>query len=124
MVGANSVEGLAGEYSGRVVVLTRVGCGACDMVKRKLERAGVDYTPIDIDTHPELVESLREAGLARLPVVKDRDGNVTAGYDPAAIRRITESMTPAVVSNPATAAPVVGSRSAGGQRAGVVSRGR
>ncbi|GIJ48572.1 thioredoxin family protein [Virgisporangium aliadipatigenens] len=38
----------------RVVVYGRTGCHLCDDAKASLERLGVAYTEVDVDTDPEL----------------------------------------------------------------------
>ncbi|WP_022881634.1 glutaredoxin family protein [Gryllotalpicola ginsengisoli] len=46
-------------------------CGITQMIRRALDRAGVDYEYVDLDAHPEIDHKLRmlAAGGLRTPVV-------------------------------------------------------
>ena len=82
----------------RPVLLTRDECGLCEDAARDLRRMGIDFTTLDIDDHPDLLQRYNEAipvlmldgtELARAPLndMKLRIALARAGIGPTRIPR-------------------------------------
>ncbi len=48
-------------------------------MKMQLDRAGIEYTPVDVTEDPSSADYLRSKGLRKLPVL-ELDGAVLRGY--------------------------------------------
>lgn len=83
-----------------LTIYTKPNCVACEMTKRQLTKAGVEYAVIDLSERPDVVEQLRAEGLLSAPVVETPDGERTAGFRPDRIRAIV-----AMAQAPASSAP-------------------
>lgn len=64
--------------TGRVTIYSTSWCGYCVRLKRGLERAGVSYEDVDIETDPEAERFVVAAnnGNATVPTVRLPDGRV------------------------------------------------
>jgi len=80
------------------VLLTRNECTLCDEAARDLRRMGIDFTTLDVDSHPDLLQRYNEAvpvlmldgaELARAPLsdMKLRLALARAGIGPTRIPR-------------------------------------
>lgn len=90
----NQLNDLIEQFSNSVVVLTKPGCQQCRATERRLSRAGISYTAIDISDKPELITSLKNSGFLALPVVKQQDGKFFSGYRPDLVKKIIELSNP------------------------------
>jgi len=80
---ASFSTGNAGEKSRGPVILVYYAdwCGACKLMKRHLDREGVDYELRDVDDPAILEELVEKTGARAIPVI-DVEGRILRGYDP------------------------------------------
>lgn len=64
-----------------VTVYTAPGCMPCKATFRKLDRLGIDYTPVDVSTDAEALAYCRSLGHQATPVVVAGDKH-WSGYRP------------------------------------------
>lgn len=62
-------------------VYTKPACVQCDMTKRYLDKAGVEYTTVDITQDPGALEMIMGMGFTSAPVVVSSSGS-WAGFQP------------------------------------------
>lgn len=62
-------------------VYTKPACVQCDMTKRYLDKAGVEYETVDITEDPSALEIILGMGFQAAPVVISDAGN-WAGFQP------------------------------------------
>lgn len=64
--------------SADVTVYSTQWCGYCVQLKRQMDRAGIAYEAVDIQTDPASEELVRQAnrGSATVPTLVFRDGSV------------------------------------------------
>jgi glutaredoxin-like protein NrdH len=62
-------------------VYTKPSCVQCDMTKRYLDKAGVEYDTVDITEDPAALDMILEMGFQAAPVVISDAGN-WAGFQP------------------------------------------
>ena len=62
-------------------VYTKPSCVQCDMTKRYLDKAGVEYNTVDITEDPAALELILSMGFQAAPVVISDAGN-WAGFQP------------------------------------------
>ena len=62
-------------------VYTKPSCVQCDMTKRYLDKAGVEYNTVDITKDPEALDLILNMGFQAAPVVISDAGN-WAGFQP------------------------------------------
>ncbi|CED91305.1 glutaredoxin domain-containing protein [Actinomyces succiniciruminis] len=89
-----------------ITIYTTPHCMGCEMTRRQLDKAGVDYQVIDLTTRPDLVAQFRGEGLTSAPIVESPDGERTAGFRPDRIKAMVSaatSPTPAAAPTPPTA---------------------
>ncbi|KAE8128706.1 MULTISPECIES: glutaredoxin domain-containing protein [Bifidobacterium] len=70
-----------------VTIYTKNGCQQCKATKRRLDRRGIAYQEIDLDTDPWARIQVRQLGYQSAPVV-DTPHGAWAGYRPTLIDRI------------------------------------
>tara|TARA_R100000951_G_scaffold41458_1_gene35004 strand:- start:4383 stop:4601 length:219 start_codon:yes stop_codon:yes gene_type:complete len=54
-----------------MIVYTKTHCPQCNVVKIRLDNAGVYYETKDLTHEPEMIMVLRDEGATQFPVVKD-----------------------------------------------------
>jgi glutaredoxin-like protein NrdH len=62
-------------------VYTKPACVQCDMTKRYLDKAGVEYETVDITEDPSALDMILGMGFQAAPVVISDAGN-WAGFQP------------------------------------------
>ena len=62
-------------------VYTKPSCVQCDMTKRYLDKAGVEYDTVDITEDPAALDMILDMGFQAAPVVISEAGN-WAGFQP------------------------------------------
>ena len=67
-------------------------CGACKLMKRHLDREGVDYELRDIDVPDVLEELVGKTGAKAIPVI-DVEGRILRGYNADALDRLLSETT-------------------------------
>ncbi|CAO5182495.1 putative glutaredoxin Rv3198A [Frankia sp. AiPs1] len=77
-----------------LTIYTTSWCGYCVRLKSQLDRAGVEYTTIDIENDPTAEQLVRDAnnGNATVPTVLFPDGTVMTN---PSLRQVTEKVTSA-----------------------------
>ena len=74
-------------------------CMACKQTKRHLDRRGITYTEVAIDSDPGILEAIKGLGLTSAPVVvvATDDGGERSwdGYRPDRIDRLAQLITAA-----------------------------
>lgn len=89
-----------------ITIYTTPHCMGCEMTRRQLDKAGVDYQVVDLSTRPDLVDQFRHEGLTSAPIVESPDGERTAGFRPDRIKAMVSAATspaPAAAPAPPTA---------------------
>lgn len=62
-------------------VYTKPACVQCDMTKRYLDKAGVEYSTVDITQDPTALDMILGMGFSSAPVVISESGS-WAGFQP------------------------------------------
>ncbi|EGT5711042.1 glutaredoxin-like protein NrdH [Cronobacter dublinensis subsp. dublinensis] len=70
-----------------ITIYTRNDCVQCHATKRALESRGIAFDTINLDEHPEAIDTLREQGFRQLPVVMADDLS-WSGFRPDMINRL------------------------------------
>lgn len=73
-----------------ITILSKPSCVQCNATVRSLDKAGAEYTKIDMSQEVEALELARSLGHQQAPVVliKDSEGNITdswSGFNPEKI---------------------------------------
>lgn len=75
-------------HSEVLTIYTRPGCGPCTATKRALEKAGIPFREIEVESvTPEQLDSFRAEGLTQAPVVIAPDGRAWSGFRPDEISK-------------------------------------
>lgn len=53
----------------RIIIYTKSQCVQCDATKNAMDRSGIDYQLINLDTQPEAIDQLKSLGYRQVPVV-------------------------------------------------------
>lgn len=62
-------------------VYTKPACVQCDMTKRYLDKAGIEYDTVDITQDPTALDMILGMGFSSAPVVISENGS-WAGFQP------------------------------------------
>ncbi|MFW0767316.1 glutaredoxin-like protein NrdH [Trabulsiella odontotermitis] len=71
----------------RITIYTRNDCVQCHATKRAMESRGFEFEMVNVDQHPEAVDSLRSQGFRQLPVVVAGETS-WSGFRPDMINRL------------------------------------
>ncbi|MCZ9310203.1 glutaredoxin-like protein NrdH [Corynebacterium uberis] len=71
-----------------ITVYTKPACMQCNATKKALDRAGLDYTLVDISMDEEAREYVLALGYLQAPVV-EVDGDHWSGFRPERIRSLS-----------------------------------
>jgi glutaredoxin-like protein NrdH len=64
-----------------VIVYTKPACVQCDATKRSLDKAGIEYSTVDVTVDMEAFEMLINKGFKSMPVVNAGD-DWWSGFNP------------------------------------------
>lgn len=64
-----------------VTVYSKSHCPQCDATKRRLDRLGIPYRTVDLDSRTDVARGLAAEGYKQTPVVKTNRGE-WSGYRP------------------------------------------
>jgi glutaredoxin-like protein NrdH len=64
-----------------VIVYTKPACVQCDATKRTLDKAGIEYSTVDVTVDAEAFDMLVEKGFRAMPVVNAGD-DWWSGFNP------------------------------------------
>ena len=53
----------------RIIIYTKSQCVQCDATKNAMDRSGIDYQLINLDSQPEAIDQLKSLGYRQVPVV-------------------------------------------------------
>ena len=79
--------------SENITIYTTPHCPGCALTQRKLDKAGITYTAIDLSKRPDLVEQFKNEGLLSAPIIETQTGR-SSGFNPERIRVIIALATP------------------------------
>ena len=65
-----------------VIIYSKSSCQPCRLTKKALERAGVPYSEVSLDSHPTVAEELAAQGHRSAPVVVTPLGT-WSGFQPS-----------------------------------------
>ena len=75
----------------RVTVYSKPSCVQCDGTKRSLNKAGIEFTEVDLTEHAAALEYVTEdLGYAQAPVVVTAEGH-WSGFRPDRIKALTRA---------------------------------
>lgn len=72
-----------------VTVYTTPNCVQCNMTKREFDKAGIEYTVVDLSTNPKKTAEFKELGYLAVPIVTT-DVKVWAGFKLSKIRSLID----------------------------------
>lgn len=75
----------------RIIIYTKNNCVQCSATKNALDRHGIDYQLVNLDTQPDAIDSLKSLGYRQVPVVMANDDH-WSGFRPdkiAGLRQLT-----------------------------------
>lgn len=70
-----------------ITVYTKPRCVQCDATKRALDKAGIEYTLIDVTADAQALEEVLALGYQQAPVVVTSQGH-WSGYRPDQIKQL------------------------------------
>lgn len=76
-----------------VTVYSKPGCAPCRMTKMHLNKAGVDFTEIDLSQDTEALDKISSMGYQAAPVVTVGDEDSWSGFRMDKIKQITKRVT-------------------------------
>ena len=80
------------EYESCALLFTlKNNCVQCNATKNALDRQGIDYHLINLDTQPEAIDNLKALGYRQVPVVMTRDDH-WSGFRPDKIAGLSQSV--------------------------------
>ena len=88
-----------------ITVFTKQHCPQCDATKRQLNKLGLAYETVDLESNPETLAQLQAAGFRQAPVVITPDASWT-GYRPDLLRALAKQAQSAQVPVQARTATV------------------
>ncbi|WP_239954138.1 redoxin NrdH [Pantoea sp. Z09] len=65
----------------RIIIYTKDNCVQCNATKNAMDRQGIDYQLINLDTQPDAIDSLKSLGYRQVPVVM-ADSDHWSGFRP------------------------------------------
>lgn len=74
----------------RIIIYTKSQCVQCDATKNAMDRSGIDYQLINLDSQPEAIDQLKSLGYRQVPVVMTHNDH-WSGFRPdkiAALRQL------------------------------------
>lgn len=73
----------------RIIIYTKNHCVQCNATKNAMDRHGIDYQLINLDTQPEAIDALKSLGYRQVPVVM-ADGDHWSGFRPDKIASLRQ----------------------------------
>lgn len=75
-----------------VIVYTKNGCMPCKMTMKKMDKAGIDYTTVNMDETPEAIDYIKGLGHMSAPVVVASKDDHWSGLRPDRIEELKISL--------------------------------
>lgn len=79
-----------------ITVFSKPACVQCDATYRALDKAGLEYTVVDITEDAEALDSVKALGYQQAPVVF-ADGDHWSGYRPDKVKALARQATSVAV---------------------------
>ncbi|NIF21071.1 MULTISPECIES: glutaredoxin-like protein NrdH [Pantoea] len=73
----------------RIIIYTKNNCVQCNATKNAMDRNGINYDLINLDTQPEHIDSLKSLGYRQVPVVMANDDH-WSGFRPDKIANLRQ----------------------------------
>ena len=73
----------------RIIIYTKDNCVQCNATKNAMDRKGIDYQLINLDTQPEAIDNLKSLGYRQVPVVMTQDDH-WGGFRPDKIASLSQ----------------------------------
>lgn len=71
----------------KITVFSKNNCMQCNMTKKFLTNAGVDFDEINLEEHPEKIDYVKSLGFTAAPVIEAGD-TVFSGFQPSKLKEI------------------------------------
>lgn len=62
-----------------VTVYTKSNCQQCEMTKKQMDRFGIEYTVVDLEANPEILNDFVQKGYTAAPIVTT-DTKIWSGF--------------------------------------------
>lgn len=76
--------------SERIEVYSKENCVMCNATYRALGKAGIEYTLLMLEDHPDKIDEFKEAGLMQAPVVVT-ENDTWSGFRPDKIKELKDA---------------------------------
>lgn len=74
----------------RIIIYTKDNCVQCNATKNAMDRHGINYQLINLDTQPDAIDSLKSLGYRQVPVVMADDDH-WSGFRPDKIAGLRQA---------------------------------
>ena len=76
----------------RIIIYTKDNCVQCNATKNAMDKKGIDYQLVNLDSEPAAVETLKSLGYRQVPVVMAADQH-WSGFRPDKISALSQLAT-------------------------------
>jgi len=76
----------------RIIIYTKDNCVQCNATKNAMDKKGIDYQLVNLDSEPAAVETLKSLGYRQVPVVMTADQH-WSGFRPDKISALSQMAT-------------------------------
>ena len=76
----------------RIIIYTKDNCVQCNATKNAMDKKGIDYQLVNLDSEPAAVETLKSLGYRQVPVVMTVDQH-WSGFRPDKISALSQMAT-------------------------------
>ena len=76
----------------RIIIYTKDNCVQCNATKNAMDKKGIDYQLVNLDSEPAAVETLKSLGYRQVPVVMTGDQH-WSGFRPDKISALSQMAT-------------------------------
>jgi len=73
----------------RIIIYTKDNCVQCNATKNAMDKKGIGYQLVNLDSEPEAVETLKSLGYRQVPVVMAADQH-WSGFRPDKISALSQ----------------------------------
>jgi glutaredoxin-like protein NrdH len=75
-----------------IVIYSKPNCQQCRMTRFSFDRAGVEYSTVDLTISETALEYVQDLGYSQAPVVVVNDHHHWSGFNPLEIERLVQSL--------------------------------
>ncbi|MCO4276044.1 glutaredoxin family protein [Pseudarthrobacter sp. HLT3-5] len=83
-----------------IVLYGKPGCQQCRLTALSLDKAGLNYTSVDLTTNDAALEYVQDLGYGQAPVVVVDDQHHWSGFNPTEIERLIRALQHAPGTQP------------------------